>query len=34
MGLQGMFGQLYLNMEAQSVCVGVDAQLLYGGNNK
>ncbi len=28
MGLRGRFGQLNMNTQAQSVCVGVDAQLL------
>ena len=34
MGLRGRFGRLNLNMQAQSVCLGVDAQLLYSGTTK
>jgi len=33
-GVASRFRQLYLNVQAQSVCVGVDAQLPYSGNNK
>ncbi len=34
MGLRVMLEQLNLKTQALSVCVDVDAQLLYSGNNK